>query len=242
MKLFKTTHPFLFCTLIISSILSFFPCLISLIYFEPDNKMIGFIFLIPLIVVFIVCVLAINIFKYFPILSRIVSFLINCFVILFIQLFIGFFIFCYCWGIDEEQKCNQVKHYSKALTAVNSERTKHFPRKIPDNAKNIELKTSYMSFFGSEDIYLKFDTDKSYIDKELKKYKYVNVYINGKCQKTCKYDHRFYNGNINIDGFTFYIINDRENENLPEHHFPYHYGIGVNYDKNQIIYYYEDPD
>lgn len=213
-----------------------------MIYFEPVNKTPGFVFLIPPLVVLIIYAIAIHIFQYFPVLTKILSFLLNVFVILFIQIFIGLIVFYFCWGFDKELKCNQVKNYSEALTMVNPERTKHFPSKIPDNATNVELKTSYISFFGSEDIYLKFNIDKSYIDEELKKYKYVNVYKNGKWQKPKKYDHRFYSGDINIDGFTFYVINDLENENLPGHHFPYHYGIGVNYDKNQIIYYYENPD
>ena len=52
----------------------------------------------------------------------------------------------------------------------------------------------------------------------------------------------FYANDIDFTKYTYYVINDREHEKLPEHHFPYHYGIGVNKDLNRILYYYENPD
>ena len=69
---------------------------------------------------------------------------------------------------DLDAKCNQIKHYKLALSNVDLSNTSHFPHKIPNEAKNAELKASTYSFFGSEDLYLKFDTNKEYIDKELK--------------------------------------------------------------------------
>ena len=55
------------------------------------------------------------------------------------------------------------------------------------------------------------------------------------------YDFKKSNNNI-FYNFAFYVINNRNNGNPSGHHFPYHYGIGVNKEHNRILYYYDCPD
>lgn len=238
----KKNHPCLFWTCLISLIFGVLPFAYCLISFEWKFKLLGLIFLIPLIITFLITGAAVRLFEYVPNLSRILSFILNTFVILFIQICIGLLFFYILMFADLDAKCNQIKHYKLALSNVDLSNTSHFPHKIPNEAKNAELKASTYSFFGSEDLYLKFDTNKEYIDKELKKYNFIKICNHDKCSDGSDNNYRYYSGDIDIKDFTFYVINDKEHENLPEHSFPYHYGIGVNYNTNQILYYYENPD
>ena len=241
-KIFKQDYPWLFLVCCISLILGIMPFIYCLISFEWKYKLFGFIFLLPVLLIFLISAIFVRGRKQASFVNRFLLVVLNSFVIIFIQIFFCFFILILLSISDVEDKCNQIKYYKLALSKVDQSKTLHFPRSIPKEAKNAELKSSIFSVFGSEDLYLKFEVNRDFIDKELRKYKFVNVCKNGKCKNETAVAYRYYSGNIDIQGFTFYVINDRESENLPEHNFPYHYGIGVNYDTNQILYYYENPD
>ena len=221
-KIFKRDYSWLFRVCCISLILGILPFVYCLISFEWKYKLFGFIFLLPVLLIFLISAVFVRMYKQASFLNRFLLVVLNSFVIIFIQIFFCFFILILLSTCDVEDKCNQIKYYKLALSKVDQSKTLHFPRSIP--------------------IYLKFDTSRKFIDNELKKYKFINVCKNGKCKNEKAVAYRYYSGDIDIQGFTFYVINDRESENLPEHNFPYHYGIGVNYDTNQILYYYENPD
>ena len=93
----------------------------------------------------------------------------------------------------------------------------HFPKSIPENAKNIQFNQEQNEWFGSEAIILKFNIDKEYINKELKKYNFkykenTDSYISKK-YNSHKPDAMMTDGNrIKTEGFTLYIIDDRESE------------------------------
>jgi len=239
-KFFIEGHSFLTLANFISLFLGLTACLYCLIFFEPEDKITGGLFLIPVILVYFVSLLSFFIYKKFKLFSRIFAFLLNNFIIIVFQILIASFVFASAYEFDLETKSNQVKYYPLALERI-SEQDKilHFPAKIPDNAKNVFLDVDTISFFGSESIYLAFDTDKEYIDNELKKHKYIKISNYSRIQP---FDYSFYCNNLDLNGFTFYIINDRKHANPKEHSFPFHYGIGVNYPKNKILYYYENPD
>lgn len=101
----------------------------------------------------------------------------------------------------------------------------------------MQLYQNTISIFGSEYITLKFNIDKSYIENELRKYKFIKIKKITPFNSPATDNYR-----INLDGFTLYIINDKDTENPKGHEFPYHYGIGVNKEFNQIVYYYTCRD
>ncbi len=149
--------------------------------------------------------------------------------------------------LDIEYKNPQ--EYIQAKESINEQyRIEHFPAQIPSEAKNIHFYKHCNSWFGSERMLLEFDINKEYIDKELKKYIFIKKDKLPKDQdyfsdyEYHKYGYMLPNSNFDIKNFTFYVINNRDNENPPEHQFPYHYGIGVNEYHNRIIYYYDCPD
>lgn len=236
----KKEHKFLFAAIIVSLVFAVLPCLLCIFCFEND-KIFGLFFFIPVIIVLIISITAMQLHKFFPRLTNVITFLLNSFIIIFVQLIGGFIIFILLAMLDADTIFDNPKYYQKALKSISyKNRIAHFPETIPQNAKDIELYKASSHWFGSEEILLKYTTDKNSIDKEITKHKYIRT-------KTAENGYLPYpmptdNGRIKLDGFIFYIINDRENENLEGYHFPYHYGIGVNDDKNQIIYYYISPD
>ena len=237
---FKKEHKFLFAAIIISLVFAILPCLLCVFCFEND-KIFGLFFFIPVIIVLIISITAKQLHKFFPKITSVITFLLNSFIIIFIQLVCGFIMFMLFAMLDADTVFDNPKYYPKALKSISyKNRIAHFPKTIPQNAKDIELYKGSSHWFGSEEILLKYTIDKNSIDNEIKKHKYIRTKTadNGGLPHSMPTD----NGRIKLDGFTFYIINDRENENLEGHHFPYHYGIGVNNDTNQIIYYYTNPD
>ena len=177
-------------------------------------------------------------------------------VILFIHILNTFFMLLslvFAFDIIEREKLDKLYEnpieYIQAKESIDEQyRIKHFPCQIPSEAKNIHLYKYHNSWFGSEGMLLEFDINKEYIDKELKKYKFIKKDKLPKDQdyfsdyEYHKYSYMLSNRNFDIKNFTFYVINNRDNEKPVEHEFPYHYGIGVNEYHNRIIYYYDCPD
>lgn len=236
----KNEHIFLFSSLILSfiiSILFYLICILSL-----DGKYAeGLIYFIsPILVLLIVC-LSIKTAKKYPKLTKIFSFLFNTFIIVVFQIFVGFSALICTMLIGTYTYSENPDDYSKALKAIHfQERIAHFPKVIPTEAEDVELYQSSNNWFGSENLMIKFSIDKKYIDNELKKYKFISI----ENRQNSKYNPAriFYSGEININDFTFYVINDKNNEIPNEHSFLYHYGLGVNKDFSKIIYYYICPD
>lgn len=236
----KNEHIFLFSSLILSFIISMLFYIISIL--SVDGKYLdALIYFISPVLVLLIVYLSVKTSKKYPNLTKIFSFLFNSFIIIVVQIFLGFSVLIAMMFLGTDTYFENPNDYEKALKSIHfQKRIAHFPRVIPDEAKDIQLYKSSNSWFGSEDLMVKFSINKKYIDDELKKYKFISI---EKWQNS-EYNpaRRFYSGNINIDDFTFYIINDKNNEIPNEHSFLYHYGIGVNKDFNKIIYYYTCPD
>lgn len=242
-KIILEGHKFLTFANILSILLGILPCLYFLITFEPENKIDSLLYLIPIIFVYLTSLLSALMFKKFKTLSRIFSFLLNTFIIIIFQLLIGYLILLLVGYCDLEAKCNKIKNYPLPLEHIGySERIKHFPQEIPNEATNTNIKVCLPTFFGSEGMYLWFNASEDYINKEINKHAYVAIVTEKDKIRDYPYYYSFYCNKLDRDGYTYYVINDRNHDNTKTHSFPFHYGIGVNKDKTQILYYYENPD
>ena len=79
-----------------------------------------------------------------------------------------FIIFCFIWAFSDidDPEYRDIKDYQKALKTYYPEAVEHFPKQIPQNAKNISMVKNPGGFLGDSDFYLKFDADNEYIQKE----------------------------------------------------------------------------
>lgn len=174
--------------------------------------------------------------------------ILNSLVIFLVQVCIGGFILLFGWSFanmaNNDKLYTDINQYNTALKSVwNQNRIKHFPKEIPANAKYIALYKDSNSWFGSENIALKFKINKQYIDKTIKKYKYTKIdepYGN-------KLPYPYKPGRWVIDqiendisNYRYYIIGDNNNDKSSN--FVLEYGIAVNENTNEIIFYYANPD
>ena len=144
---------------------------------------------------------------------------------------VAFMLFDYYCYKNLESIGDETKYYTTIIQNFPQDKTIHFPKQIPNEAKNVQLHSSTNYFFGSQEIVLKFDTDKQHIEKELKKYKFKSK------ENTNHYAFSTMGGEkIKIEDFTLFVIDG----NLSR--WAKNYGIGVNKEFNQIIYYYTNPD
>ena len=232
-------HKFLTIANFTAIFFGFLPCIYCLICFESENKVKSFLYLCPILAVYIASFLAYSIFKKFPTFSRIFSALLNT-TILFLQVFVTLVTFALCPYSEEIDytKYNKVENYKKTIQLYNHKRVAHFPAKIPKEATSIVIDARPVDFFGSQHIYLKFDINKEYINNELKKYSYIKIldYQNASEQ------YGYFANNIDFSKYIYFVINDKAHEKLEKQDFPYHYGIATNREQNQILYYYDYPD
>ena len=129
------------------------------------------------------------------------------------------------------------KNYQKSLKYItNQSGVKHFPAKIPENARNITIYKD-AGYFGSEKIYLKFITNKQYIKNELSKYDFVEVEKPEERNRNLEF-LSLSPGNISLYTYNLYIIKKGCNERRR----CFSYGIAVNNKLNEILYYYSSPD
>lgn len=90
-------------------------------------------------------------------------------IVLLILIFIVFLCVCAVKINTSSEISNEEKAYKEALKYItNQSGVKHFPEKIPEDARNIKIYKD-AGYFGSEKIYLKFITNKQYIQNELSK-------------------------------------------------------------------------
>lgn len=236
----KNEHIFLFSSLILSFMISMLFYIICILSVE-GTYLDALVYFISPILVLLIGYLSVKTSIKYPNLTKIFSFLLNFFIIFVVQIFVGLLVLIVMMLFYNDSCFDNPNDYEKALKSIHfQKRIAHFPRVIPAEASDIQLDKSSSNWFGSEDLIVKFSINKKYIDDELKKYKFISV----ENWQNTEYNpaRSFYSGNINIDDFTFYVINDKNNEIPNEHSFLYHYGIGVNKDFNKIIYYYTCPD
>ena len=229
--LLKQEHKFLLSALILSFVLAIIPCVYS-IFILFEDKYLGFIFLIPFMITLLINIIAIKIYKYIPKITNVLTFILNSFIIVIIQIFLGLFVLSFFALSNEEYMSDKPEFYEKVLAYYPEEKIAHFPPHIPKDAKNIEMDADMWSFQGGQGLIIKFDTNKNYIEKELKKHKFKSQ----ESPQHYVFSTLTDNGRIKIDDFTFFVIDgdlDRFGKN---------YGIAANKNYDTIIYYYSNPD
>ncbi len=123
---------------------------------------------------------------------------------------------------------------------MRQEKITFLPKTIPNGASDIQL-YSYYDNVERECLLLKFKINKEYIENELKKHEFLNA----DTPIGTKQDIYFIpsdDGRISSDGFTFYVIKDKENESYYKQYFPFFTSIGVDKNLEHIIYYYILPN
>jgi len=140
------------------------------------------------------------------------------------------------------QDFTSLADYAKAKNQILCKRCiSHFPKSIPNNAKDIVFYQYASYFWGSEGIFLKFKTNSDYIQKEIKNYKYSNIegpYDKEEKHSCClKNSIHFKNNFLDIKGYKFYIIKNRK---AMFQHSQMKYSFAVK--DNTILYYYTKPD
>lgn len=156
-------------------------------------------------------------------------------IIIILTIFVLVFIFV---KITNNSNISDVeKNYQKSLKYItNQSGVKHFPEKIPEDARNITIYKN-AGYFGSEKIYLKFITNKQYIQNELSKYDFVEVEKPEERNRNLEF-LSLSPGNISLYTYNLYIIKKGCNERRR----CFSYGIAVNNELNEILYYYSSPD
>ncbi len=252
LKQFKKEHKFLFSSLVFSIIIAIVYYIFYCIYFFYSIEIVlkGLFLLTPVLLVALICFIVTKTFLKYPKTTKIISAILMTITIGYFQIFAYVVAFACASIFTLEPVYNTIDKYEEALQASNKQICiQHFPKKIPKNAKNIQFLRRYNNWFGSEEIYLKFDIDKNYIENELKKYKFN--YKEGVEADNAEPTLFRHHDNILVEmgipykkreGFTFYIIHDYESETPRQNYFLYYYGIAVNKSKTTIVYFYENPD
>ena len=158
-------------------------------------------------------------------------------IVLLILIFIVFLCVCAVKINTGSEISNEEKAYREALKYItNQSGVKHFPAKIPEDARNIKVYKD-AGYFGSEKIYLKFITNKQYIQNELSKYDFVEVENPEERNRNLEF-LSLSPGNISLYTYNLYIIKKGCNDRMR----CFSYGIAVNNEINEILYYYSSPD
>ena len=242
-ELLKKEHRCLLKSIIVSFVLALIPFIYcSYNCFGKNIFNYLFLFFIPFVAIVVISFIATKFMPKFPKITKFISAFFISIIMLFVQIFIAFCLSLVITLFDGDKSYNKPSQYKTAIKHVHSKsRIQHFPKELPNDAINIQLNFDENNWFGSEEIIVKFKIDKNYINNELNNYKFISV------EKPNEYVHDFnilstYNNPISIENFTFYVINDKSHEHPDIHMFPYHYGIGVNENTSEIIYYYVCPD
>ena len=117
------------------------------------------------------------------------------------------------------------------------DKIRHFPEKLPKDTKNIQLYGFTLMPYGGEALMLILPANHDYIVQELNKYNFINK--DDKIgDKQVLYNVYSMNKDFKEEDYTYYVIRDEENEKYFKKLFPFFNGIGINKDKNKILYYY----
>lgn len=181
--------------------------------------------------------------------SKIIKILIailNSLVIFLVQVCIGgfflFSIYVVSYAMKPTPIYTEAYQYKEALESVNwQSRIKHFPKEIPVDAQDIVFHKDSSNWFGSEDIGLKFKIDKQYIDNTLKQHHFIKKNIPFTMDEYYLRPPRFIMNDLkaNMEEYKYYIIGNDDND---KNGYGKEYGIAVNENTNEIIFYYANPD
>lgn len=152
-------------------------------------------------------------------------------IVLLVQIFGFYLLFSFHYISTHDnwyyKEYNNIAEYKTAKKELDCQKCiKHFPKEIPLNAKNIKFSQHKSYWWGSEDIFLKFETNKEYMENEIKKYS-KNKINNYYPQQIFPFD---------VSDFEFYAIFYKIGRFLKEG------GVGINNKNNTILYYYNNPD
>ena len=227
-----TWKSILFLSVIVSFAISIILYLLSLLLSWYGTLVVGLWLFVPAIFVTLIYFIGSKTTEKFPKATKIISAILNLIIILFLQIFICGVMTLFFSGLFE-RPVTGIKDYDYALTSIGlQDRIKHFPSQIPKNASNIKLYKYTHNWFGSEEIYLYFDTDKDYIDKELSKYTFQKIQGPYENKEDYEYFFRIVGSyKLRKEGYKVYIIKADTG---------FSYGIAVK--GNQIMYYYSYPD
>ena len=162
---------------IVFLLISFFIFVFSLyeIYYRTEKILLYEVIetAVPTLITLIILLVTILSEKKFPKATAITASVL-CTLIVLIQFAWSFFVVEFA-GIAQ---ITDVNKYEKALSLTYySDYIKHFPKHIPSHARNVQLYKSADNIFGSESIYLKFNTDRNFIETELSKYNYQREFF-----------------------------------------------------------------
>lgn len=239
-KAFICEHKFLFAAIIASLSVAIIYSVLYLYFITivTISMTEALFYFIPCFIVIAVSVIANFTFKKYKKATKIISSILNSFIIVFVQIIFGFIFLSVASIFTQSPSYFDTKDYKKALKSICSQdRIKHFPSQIPSNAKNVIFFKTSNDFFGSEEIYLYFETDNSFIDSEITKHKYIGTTKINSAKYPIYVPQDYRKDEYN---FTFYIINDQEHEMPNSKGFPYFYGIGKG--NRAIVYFYNCPD
>lgn len=135
---------------------------------------------------------------------------------------------------------NPAKYEKIISKLMRQEKIKFLPKKIPAEASEVQF-YSYSDPIEGERVLLKFKINKDYIQKELN----THEFLNADTPIGAKQDIYFIpneHAKISVEGFTWYVIKDKENEDYYKKYFPYFTSIGIDKNFEYIIYYYMLPN
>ena len=236
MILDKTKYKFFICSASLSFIAALlFYCLAVYETSFTDGWITGLYVFIPAIAAVLIYYVLALLFKKFTITAKIITVIISILAILG-QILVSLVIITIVAIFYEGKVYEDIKDYNKAVDTIwHTNCILHFPKSIPENAKNVRMHKCAGPIFGSEEMFLAFEADKEYIDSEIKKFKFIKT--EGPFSNKVARSVIFSNLSIDEEGFKFYVIGDNSTSNTER--FPLEYGIAVNHKTNQIIYYYE---
>ena len=258
MKQFIKNNPFIFAVIICSIVLfliSIVVCRFVLLSILKDDIELG---IIPTTIVYsslyLLAILFTNfsyiffkkILKKRQFIIKTISFITN-FLILCYQAFFCLFIIIASYFFahpnleDEFKPITSPESYIEAKESIScSKCIKHFPEVIPETARNVEF-YKYINWFGAEGIFLGYDIDKDYIEKNVSKqnckyYSLPNDNLRSREMHTMGVIE-FDDGFINTDDYTFCVLNPlktRKTSFIPQY--------GIAFRQDHIIYYYNKKD
>lgn len=158
MKDFITNHKFLLAFFIFNLLLSVITSILTILTIYDRLKLV-LISLFPIILITLIFFIGTKTLAKHPKITQITTITLITLIVLF-QLLSFFFILSlkYTFG-NTGKNYDELKDYSIAIKSIHSQTCiKHFPKEIPPNAQNIKMTKTENTWFGSEYIFLKFDT------------------------------------------------------------------------------------
>lgn len=166
--------------------------------------------------------------------------IITVILILFTSIFLFLCVISH-WLFPPLEVTRDPAEYEQTISRLmRQEKIKFLPHKIPKEACEVQF-YSYSSPMDGERVLLKFKANKDYIKNELKTHKFLNADTPLGAKQEIYFipsEH----AKISVEGFTWYVIKDKENEDYYKKYFPYFTSIGVDKKLEYIIYYYMLPN